>query len=195
MEHRGSDVAGVDEAGRGPLAGPVMVAAVILARPIAGLRDSKKLRPPQRERLAQQIRAEARAWAIVSAGTWEIGRHNILAATLQAMDRALRALPIRPRHIVVDGNRVLPQWQAEAMVGGDDRVDAIAAASILAKVARDREMALLDRQYPLYGFSRHQAYGTAAHLEALRRFGVTPIHRRSFAPVARILEGILEERQ
>ncbi|MEY2340649.1 ribonuclease HII [Acidithiobacillus sp. IBUN Pt1247-S3] len=188
IEHLGPEVAGVDEAGRGPLAGPVMVAAVILARPIPGLRDSKKLRPQQRQVLAARIRAEARAWVVVSASTWEIERDNILAATLQAMDRAIRALPLRPQRIVVDGNRVLPQWQAEAMVGGDDRVDAIAAASILAKVARDREMALLDQHYPLYGFARHQAYGTAAHLAALRRFGVTPLHRRTFAPVARILE-------
>ena len=188
IEHLGPDVAGVDEAGRGPLAGPVMVAAVILARPIPGLRDSKKLRPAQRQVLAAQIRAEARAWAVVSASTWEIERKNILVATLHAMDRAIRALPLRPLRVLVDGNRVLPQWQAEAMVGGDDRVDAVAAASILAKVARDREMALLDQHYPLYGFAHHQAYGTVAHLAALRRFGVTPLHRRSFAPVARILE-------
>ncbi|MCE5360655.1 ribonuclease HII [Candidatus Igneacidithiobacillus taiwanensis] len=187
IEHLGPGVAGVDEAGRGPLAGPVLAAAVMLARPIAGLRDSKKLSPSRRAELAARIRAEAQAWAISSASTWEIERDNILGATLAAMDRALRALPLRPQRILVDGNRLLSHWQAEAMVGGDDRVDAIAAASILAKEARDREMRLLDQHYPLYEFGRHQAYGTAAHLLALRRFGVTSLHRRQFAPVAALL--------
>ncbi|MCE5387172.1 MAG: ribonuclease HII [Acidithiobacillus sp.] len=188
LAHRGAEVAGVDEVGRGPLAGPVVAAAVILAKPMPGLRDSKKLSPVRRGELARQIRREARAWAIASASTWEIHRYNILKASLLAMDRAIGALPIRPAWLLVDGNRLLPHWQGEAMVGGDNRIDAIAAASILAKVARDQEMRLLDQHFPLYGFARHQAYPTAAHRMALGRFGVTSLHRRDFGPVARCLE-------
>ncbi len=185
LEHLGPGVAGVDEAGRGPLAGPVTVAAVVLSRPLPGLRDSKKLAPIRREALAQKIREEALAWAIVSAGTWEIARYNILHATLRAMDRALAHLPCRPARILVDGNRVLPHWKAEPVIQGDGIIDAIAAASILAKVARDREMRILDRHYPLYGFAAHSGYPTARHVEALGRYGPTPFHRRDFGPVAR----------
>ncbi len=186
LEHLGPEVAGMDEAGRGPLAGPVTVAAVVLARPLPGLGDSKKLAPARRETLARQIREEALAWAVATAGTWEIAHYNILQATLRAMDRALACLPCRPARVLVDGNRVLPHWGAEPVIGGDATIDAIAAASILAKVSRDREMRLLDRHYPFYGFAMHCGYPTARHVEALGRFGPTPFHRMDFGPVARI---------
>jgi ribonuclease HII len=183
--------AGVDEAGRGPLAGPVVAAAVILApgAPIAGLRDSKQLSAAQRERLAPLIRAQALAWGIGEATPGEIDSLNILQATFLAMRRALLALPVRPAHIVIDGNRCpelagdFPGARVEAIVRGDSLVPAISAASILAKTHRDAIMADLDRIHPGYGFARHQGYPTVAHREALMRLGPSPVHRRSFAPV------------
>ncbi len=185
-------VAGVDEVGRGPLAGPVVAAAVILdpARPIAGLADSKKLSEARREALAPLIREQALAWALGRAEVEEIDTLNILQASLLAMRRALLALPVAPELALIDGNRCpagLP-CPAEAVVKGDSRVAAISAASIIAKVARDQEMQALDAQYPGYGLAAHKGYPSPAHLEALGRLGVTIIHRRSFAPVRRLLE-------
>lgn len=183
-------VCGVDEAGRGPLAGPVVAAAVILdpAAPIEGLNDSKKLSAGKRERLAGAIREKALAWAVAEASVEEIDRINILNASLLAMQRAVAALAIAPERALVDGNRcpalVCP---VEAIVGGDGKVAQIAAASILAKTVRDAGMLALHAEYPQYGFDRHKGYPTAAHLEALRQFGVTPIHRRSYAPVAQLM--------
>jgi len=185
-------VAGIDEAGRGPLAGPVVAAAVILdpALPIDGLADSKVLSPGRREILDVEIRAHASAWALGRAEVEEIDRLNILQATLLAMQRAVAALPFAPVSALVDGNRcpALP-CPVEAVVGGDRTVGAISAASILAKVARDREMLHLDERYPGYGFARHKGYPTADHVAALRRLGVSDVHRRSFAPVRRLLAG------
>jgi ribonuclease HII len=188
--YQGELLAGVDEVGRGPLAGDVLAAAVILdpRRPIAGLADSKKLSERQRERLYVEIRDTALGWAVGRASVEEIDRINILQASLLAMRRAVEALQPQPEHVLVDGN-TLPRWRytAEAVVGGDDRVPAIAAASILAKVTRDREMVALDGIYPGYGLAAHKGYSTLSHLESLARLGVTPIHRRSFAPVQRQL--------
>lgn len=185
-------IAGVDEAGRGPLAGPVVAAAVILdpARPIEGLADSKKLTERTRERLALEIRDKALAWALGRAEVEEIDRINILQASLLAMSRAVDALALSPDHVLVDGNHcpALP-CSAEAIVGGDGSEPAISAASILAKVSRDREMLELDHCFPGYGLARHKGYPTKAHLQALAERGVTNIHRRSFRPVRRILEG------
>jgi ribonuclease HII len=182
-------VAGVDEVGRGPLAGPVVTAAVILdpRRPIAGLRDSKVLSPGRREALAGLIRERALAWALGRAEVEEIDRINILRAALLAMARAVAALPVRPARVLVDGDRCpdLP-CPAQAVVGGDASVPAVAAASILAKVARDQEMVALDARYPGYGLARHKGYPTREHLDALARLGPSPVHRRSFAPVARL---------
>lgn len=179
-------VAGIDEVGRGPLAGPVVAAAVILdpARPIKGLADSKVLTELRREALAVEIEAKALAWAIGRAEVAEIDTINILQASLLAMRRAVLALGRAPDHAQVDGDRCpsLP-CTVEAIVRGDSLIPAISAASILAKVSRDREMVELDRCYPGYGFADHKGYGTAAHLDALRRLGPTPLHRRSFAPV------------
>ncbi len=185
-------VCGLDEAGRGPLAGPVVAAAVVLdpARPIAGLADSKKLTPARRDALYAEITEKASAWALGRAEVEEIDRINILQAALLAMRRAVEALPLRVDHVLVDGDRI-PQGlhcTAEALVGGDGREPCISAASIVAKVSRDREMTLLDRLYPGYGFAGHKGYPTRAHLEALRTLGVTEIHRRSFGPVKRLLE-------
>ena len=181
-------VAGVDEVGRGPLAGPVVTAAVILdpARPIAGLRDSKTLAPARREALALLVRERALAWALGRAEVEEIDRWNILQATLLAMERAVRALAVAPEKVLVDGNRCprVP-YPVEAIVGGDGLVEAISAASIVAKVARDSEMVELDARYPGYGLAGHKGYPTREHLEALARLGPAPVHRRSFAPVAR----------
>ena len=183
-------VAGVDEVGRGPLAGDVVTAAVILdpERPIAGLRDSKKLSEGRRAELAEQIRERALAWAVARASVDEIDELNILQASLLAMHRAVEALPVQPEYVLVDGNR-LPRWQyaAEPVVKGDDRVAAIAAASILAKVQRDGELVALAQEYPGYGFDSHKGYPTALHLEALKTLGVTPAHRKSFAPVKNLL--------
>lgn len=183
-------LAGVDEAGRGPLAGPVCAAAVILdpARPIAGLRDSKQLSAAQRERLADEIRSHSRAWAVAWASVEEIDAINILQASMLAMQRAVEGLAIVPGHVKVDGNRC-PQLRVpvEAVVGGDDLVAEISAASILAKTARDALMHELDARYPQYGFAQHMGYGTALHLERLRLHGPCDVHRRSFAPVRALL--------
>jgi ribonuclease HII len=184
-------VAGVDEAGRGPLAGPVVAAAVILdpQRRIRGLADSKVLSAQQRERLAPLIRARALAWAIGWADRDEIDCLNILEATLLAMRRALLALPVRPTHVQVDGNRCpriadLPLGcTLEAIVRGDARVAAISAASILAKVHRDAMMRSLDACYPGFALARHKGYGTPGHLAALARRKPSPLHRRSFSPL------------
>ena len=185
-------IAGVDEAGRGPLAGPVVAAAVILdpRRPIAGLVDSKRLTPLRRERLFDTIRAQALCCSIAHATVEEIDRLNILQATLLAMQRAVAGLRLAPAKVLVDGNR-LPALavRAEAVVGGDARVPAISAASILAKVQRDRWCAEVHEQWPQYGFAAHKGYGTAAHLAALRAHGACEHHRRSFAPVAATLAG------
>lgn len=179
-------VAGVDEVGRGPLCGPVVTAAVILdpARPIQGLNDSKKLSEARREALFDEICEKALAWSVARAEVEEIDRLNILHATLLAMQRAVEGLAVTPRLALIDGNRCPAlSVPSTAVVQGDARVPAIAAASILAKVSRDREMCALDLVYPGYGFAAHKGYGTAVHLEALRRLGPTPLHRRSFAPV------------
>ena len=181
-------IAGVDEAGRGPLCGPVYAAAVILdpARPIAGLADSKKLSEKRREALAPLIRERALAWAIGVASVDEIDRLNILHASMLAMRRAVETLSIVPLEALIDGNRIPPglAMPARAIVGGDASEAAISAASILAKTDRDHEMLRLATLYPEYGIERHKGYPTAAHLAALRIHGPSPIHRRSFAPVA-----------
>ena len=183
-------LAGVDEAGRGPLAGPVVAAAVILdpRQPIAGLADSKKLTARRRERLYDEICAKALCCSIGLASVAEIDRLNILQATLLAMQRAVAGLRLPPAKVLVDGNR-LPTLGvlAEAIVDGDATVPAISAASILAKVQRDRWCAEVDAQWPQYGFAAHKGYGTAAHLAALRAHGACEHHRRSFAPVAAVL--------
>ncbi|CAI8311922.1 MAG: Ribonuclease HII [Porticoccaceae bacterium UBA1117] len=180
-------LAGVDEVGRGPLAGDVVTAAVILPEnhQIEGLADSKVLSARQRENLYADIIGQAECWAVGRASVEEIDRFNILQATLMAMRRAVLSLDIKPDYVVVDGNR-LPQWEyaSEAVVKGDGRVDVISAASIIAKVVRDAEMLALDSHYPGYGFAANKGYGTPQHLEALQRLGPTPIHRRSFAPVS-----------
>lgn len=184
-------VAGVDEAGRGPLAGPVVAAAVILdpLNPIEGLNDSKKLTALRRERLFDQIRQKALCFAIEMATVEEIDRLNILQATMLAMQRAVRGLRLRPVKVLVDGNRLpILEVRAEAVVGGDATIRAISAASILAKVHRDRWCKEVDADWPQYGFAAHKGYGTAAHLEALQAHGACPHHRRSFSPVAQVLQ-------
>jgi ribonuclease HII len=183
-------VAGVDEAGRGPLAGPVVAAAVILddLHPIAGLNDSKKLTARQREKLFDEIRAKALCCSIAEASVEEIDELNILQATLLAMRRAVEGLRLKPAKVLVDGNR-LPVLDvlAEAIVKGDATVPAISAASILAKVSRDRWCAEFDLEFPQYGFAVHKGYGTADHLAALRTHGACPQHRKTFRPVAEVL--------
>lgn len=184
-------LAGVDEVGRGPLAGPVVTAAVILdpARPIAGLADSKALSERKREGLFDEICDKALAWAIGRCEVAEIDSLNILRATLLAMERAVAALPVAPEYVLVDGNRCPSwHWPSEAVVKGDGRVAAISAASILAKVTRDREMDVLDVRYPGYGLAGHKGYPTAEHIAALQRLGASPTHRRSFRPVREALE-------
>ena len=183
-------VCGVDEAGRGPLAGSVVAAAVILdpQHPILGLNDSKKLTPKRRDALALLIRENALAWALGEASVEEIDEINILQASLLAMRRAVLALNLTPTHALVDGNHCpdLP-CTVEAIIGGDGKVASIAAASILAKTVRDEQMLALHAQYPDYGFDKHKGYPTAQHRQALQTHGVSPVHRRSYAPVARLL--------
>ncbi|RRS03590.1 ribonuclease HII [Aquabacterium soli] len=184
-------VAGVDEAGRGPLAGPVVAAAVILddQQPIKGLNDSKKLTPATRERLFDEIRAKALCLCIAEATVEEIDQINILQATMLAMRRAVEGLRLKPAQVLVDGNRLpVLKVPAEAIVKGDAKVTAIAAASILAKVHRDRLCRELHDRYPHYGFDGHKGYGTAEHLAALAAHGACPEHRRSFGPVREALE-------
>ncbi len=184
-------VAGVDEAGRGPLAGPVVAGAVILDphNPIDGLQDSKRLTAARREVLYVEIQEKALAWAVASADVGEIDRINILQATMLAMQRAVEALQPAAEHALIDGNRCpVLACPAQAIVKGDSRVAAISAASIMAKVTRDREMLSLDLQYPGYGLAQHKGYPSKAHIEALENLGVTPIHRCSYAPVRRVME-------
>jgi ribonuclease HII len=182
--------AGVDEAGRGPLAGPVVAAAVILddLHPIHGLADSKKLSERRREKLFDEIRAKALCFSIAQASVEEIDTLNILQATLLAMKRAVESLRLKPHMVLVDGNR-LPKLDilAQAIVQGDAKVKAISAASILAKVHRDRLCGSMHQEFPQYGFDQHKGYGTKQHLDALSTHGATPLHRRSFAPVAKVL--------
>lgn len=183
--------AGVDEAGRGPLAGSVFAAAVVLPETydLPGLTDSKKLSEKKRDDLASRIKAQALAWSIASADTEEIAELNILHAAMLAMRRAVAGLALVPDKILIDGNRVPPDLPApaEAVVKGDSKIIEISAASVLAKTARDAEMYALAKRFPQYGFERHKGYGTAEHLAALKRFGVLPEHRRDFAPVREIL--------
>ncbi len=190
-DNRQITTAGVDEAGRGPLAGPVVAAAVILdpRRPIAGVADSKTISAGRRQALASNIRRLAVAWALAEATAEEIDTLNILGATMLAMKRAVEALKPSPDLVLVDGLHC-PSLGCDtrAIVKGDARVESIAAASILAKVHRDQQMVELAKRYPGYGFERHKGYPTAAHMEALTRLGVTPQHRRSFAPVKRQLD-------
>lgn len=184
-------VCGVDEAGRGPLAGPVVAAAVILdpAKPIDGVTDSKKLSAKKRQFLSDEIKAHALYWAIAQCDMDEIDNLNILHASMLAMTRAVEALPIAPQHVLVDGNR-LPQLNvpATAIIKGDATEACIGAASILAKVERDRQMIEWHQRYPVYDFAKHKAYPTAQHLQLIREHGVSPIHRRSFKPVRDILQ-------
>ncbi|MBU0622589.1 MAG: ribonuclease HII [Gammaproteobacteria bacterium] len=190
MNHGIILICGVDEAGRGPLAGPVSAAAVILdeANPIEGLADSKKLSEKQRDALAPIIRERALAWAVAYAEVEEIDRLNILQATLLAMKRAVEGLKLQPQQVLVDG-LYCPQTgiPSQAIVKGDSKVAAISAASILAKTARDELMQKLHQQYPQYGFDGHKGYPTAVHLAALREHGVSDVHRRSFRPVRELL--------
>ena len=187
-------IAGVDEAGRGPLAGPVLAAAVILddLQPIKGLADSKKLSQRKREQLFDEIRAKALCFSVAQASVQEIDTLNILQATLLAMRRAVDGLRLAPKLVLVDGNRlpVLPM-RAEAIVKGDALVAAISAASILAKVTRDRWCLELDALYPAYGFAQHKGYGTAVHLAALHAHGACPEHRTTFRPVTEVLQRAL----
>ena len=186
-------VAGVDEVGRGPLVGAVVTAAVILdpARPIAGLNDSKKLSEKRRLALCEEIKEKALSWSLGRAEPHEIDELNILHATMLAMQRAVEGLSVTPKLALIDGNRCPKLAVPSApVVKGDSRVPAIAAASILAKVSRDREMVEMDRLYPGYGIAGHKGYPTPVHLEALQRLGPTPIHRRSFAPVRALLEPV-----
>ncbi|MBJ7552987.1 ribonuclease HII [Marinomonas spartinae] len=189
----GDLVAGVDEAGRGPLAGEVVAAAVILDpnNKIDGLADSKKLSEKKREMLFEEITEKALSYGIASASIEEIDEMNILHASMLAMSRAVDKLSVAPEYVLVDGNRVPKQLKcdAEAVVKGDARHEAISAASILAKVTRDRAIIAMAECYPQYGFEKHKGYPTAVHLAALKEHGITPIHRRSFGPVKKILEG------
>lgn len=183
-------ICGVDEAGRGPLAGPVFAAAVILdpANPIEGLRDSKKLTEAKRDILALQIKSHALAWSIAQCSEEEIDSLNILQATMLAMRRAIEGLQIAPTLALIDGNRCpIMSIRSEAIIKGDDKVAAISAASILAKTARDAALVILHQQYPHYAFDQHKGYPTALHMERLRMHGVSPVHRKSYAPVRALL--------
>lgn len=188
-----SRIAGVDEVGRGCLAGPVVAAAVILDpnRPIKGLRDSKKLSAKKRDELAQEIKEKALAWSVAAMGPEVIDKINILQATLQAMKAAVEKLPVEPDFVQVDGNK-LPKWKwlSEAVVKGDDKVEWISAASIIAKTTRDAYMCKIAQLYPQYGFEHHVGYGTAEHIKALKAYGPTPIHRKTFAPVREVINGL-----
>ena len=183
-------IAGVDEAGRGPIAGPVVAACVVLppCHTLTGIADSKQLTPAQREALYDAITRHALAWAIGLATPREIERYNILQASLLAMRRAVLALPIPPQRVLVDGKHAIPSLPLpqQAIVDGDALEESIAAASIVAKVARDRIMRELDRVYPCYGFAQHKGYPTPLHLERLRMYGACPAHRRTYAPVAQL---------
>lgn len=179
----GRTVAGVDEAGRGCLAGPVAAGAVILdpGRPVRGLRDSKKLTEKRREELFAEIREKSAAWSVAMTGPGEIDRTNILRAALRAMEKAVAGLSVEPDFVLVDGNaRISIAVEQKTVVGGDDRCASVAAASIVAKVTRDRLMKELETEYPGYGFSRHKGYPSKEHRESLRRLGPCPIHRKSF---------------
>ncbi len=186
-------IAGVDEVGRGPLAGAVVTAAVILdpENPVAGLDDSKKISEKKRTMLSQEIKEKALCYCIARAEHTEIDELNIFHATLLAMRRAVEGLSLIPDKVLVDG-KFCPDiiFPCEAVVKGDSRVAAISAASILAKVERDNEMIALDKTWPGYGFARHKGYPTKVHIEALQKLGVTPIHRRSYKPVQKILNGL-----
>lgn len=188
-----SRIAGVDEVGRGCLAGPVVAAAVILDpnRPIKGLRDSKKLSAKKRDELAEEIKEKALAWSVAAMGPEVIDKINILQATLQAMKAAVEKLPVEPDFVQVDGNK-LPKWKwlSEAIVKGDDKVEWISAASIIAKTTRDAYMCKIAKLYPQYGFEHHVGYGTAEHIKALKAYGPTPIHRKTFAPVREVINGL-----
>lgn len=190
-----SCLAGVDEVGRGPLAGDVVAAAVILPKKhsIQGLADSKALTAHQRQALYKDIIDQAIDFSVARASVAEIDHYNILQSTMMAMRRAVMGLKVKPDFVAVDGNR-LPNWEypAEAVIKGDGRVEVISAASIIAKVVRDAEMIELEAKYPGYGFAKNKGYGTAQHLEALKRLGATPIHRRSFSPVN---ENLLPQQQ
>jgi ribonuclease HII len=189
--YQGVLLAGCDEVGRGPLAGDVVAAAVILdpENPILGLDDSKKLTEKKRDLLFDEIKLKSKSWCVARASVAEIDSINILQASLLAMHRAVQGLHIQPEYVLVDGNK-LPKWNynAEAVVKGDSRVAAISAASILAKVVRDREMIEMDKQYPGYGLADHKGYPTKVHMDALDKLGVTPIHRTSYAPVRAKIE-------
>lgn len=189
-QYQGVLLAGVDEVGRGPLAGDVVTAAVILdpSNPIEGLADSKKLSEKKRELLFNEIQEKALSFCIARASAEEIDEINILQASLLAMHRAVDGLPLTPEYVLVDGNKI-PEWPyaSEAVVKGDSRVAAISAASILAKVCRDREMVEMDAEYPGYGFAKHKGYPTKVHMEALEALGICPAHRKSYAPVRKIL--------
>jgi ribonuclease HII len=196
FDHAGELICGVDEAGRGPLAGPVFAAAVILdpARPISGLRDSKKLAEAKRDMLAARIKSDALAWSIAQCSEEEIDTLNILQASLLAMRRAIEGLKTVPTLALIDGNRCpVMALRMEAIVKGDDTVPAISAASILAKTARDAALMQLHAQYPDYAFDQHKGYPTPLHLERLRLHGVSPVHRKSYAPVRALLCGDRDE--
>ncbi|MFN5099738.1 MAG: ribonuclease HII [Burkholderiaceae bacterium] len=190
FDYAGEVICGVDEAGRGPLAGPVFAAAVILdpAKPIAGLRDSKKLSPIRRDELALIIQRDALAWSIAQCSAAEIDALNILQATMLAMRRAIEGLSVAPTLALIDGNRCpVAAIRTEAIVKGDDKVIEISAASILAKTARDALLLEMHARYPQYAFDQHKGYPTALHLARLKEHGVTPEHRRSYAPVRELL--------
>lgn len=192
-QYQGRLLAGVDEVGRGPLVGAVVTAAVILnpEKPIPGLADSKKLTDKRREALYEQIIERAVSWSLGRCEADEIDRLNIFQATMVAMERAVVGLHVEPEYVLVDGNRC-PKWRwtSEPVVKGDSRVEAISAASIVAKVTRDREMAVLHEEFPEYGFAGHKGYPTPVHLEALGRLGATAHHRRSFRPVQEAIDAV-----